>query len=464
MTTTRRASARLSGETAAPGETSTAPTIAARRTSNGRAARKSTVASSSTLPAESAPTKGRKRTSGGPAAVEETVEPGGADRGKKRKVVTVEVIRGAKRRAEDGSEISIARRCSPSRRRGDVQSKVRTSSIDRLQQPLTPFVPTAPFEPIPIASSQSRPNPSDTSLPINPSGVTRPLPLSSAAHPPPPPSERRIARRRSSSRAIGDRDASLSPPLVPLDYGKKAAPAVKPKARAAGKTAGHNGVDREGPAEVINGLDGEGLSLEEELGQERGKWSGMVEERRHDVSPGDADPHGPALRPGFPQTQPRTTSSSSALPAMPDLSMLTFGNTTSADLPRAASPPPNPADYRLHTPARPGVSRRRSMAPAYALDAYVPDKEVSRRTAAALSGATAGASRDRDGLVEIAVADTPMIRKNRDMRRDNDRRRSSLNMRGNRLSESLTRGEMSECNDGRVRASTPGLTSPPQPQ
>lgn len=88
-----------------------------------------------------------------------------------------------------------------------------------------------------------------------------------------------------------DREASNSPPLVPLDYGKKTVPAGKAKGKTASKGNTVNGLGA-GPMEVVNGLDGEGLSLQEELGQERGKWSGLVEERRGDVctaiSPGSS--------------------------------------------------------------------------------------------------------------------------------------------------------------------------------
>ncbi len=47
-------------------------------------------------------------------------------------------------------------------------------------------------------------------------------------------------------------------------------------------------------------------------------------------------------------------------------------------------------------------------------------------------------------MVPVPISDTPMIKRNQEMRRENERRRSSMSMRGNRMSESLGKGDISE--------------------
>ena len=56
---------------------------------------------------------------------------------------------------------------------------------------------------------------------------------------------------------------------------------------------------------------------------------------------------------------------------------------------------------------------------------------------------------DLDSMVPLAESETPMIRKNKELR-EAQSRRSSLGMRGQRASTSLGRGDASESTPGRV--------------
>jgi hypothetical protein len=121
--------------------------------------------------------------------------------------------------------------------------------------------------------------------------------------------------------------------------------------------------------------------------------------------------------------------STASTPGAPSLSLLSFKSTEQAEIlaPRPVSPPPKAFDYRFQTPRRPDVSRRRSLAPA---------------TAAALRVGEA-LNHDDGMIVPIPISDTPMIKRNQEMRRENERRRSSMTLRGNRMSESLGKGDIS---------------------
>ncbi|KAI5454690.1 hypothetical protein NCC49_003580 [Naganishia albida] len=214
--------------------------------------------------------------------------------------------------------------------------------------------------------------------------------------PPPPPSERRPARRRSSAEALLKRlDGSPTEAIAQTTAAAAAAGKGKPRVSKAKPDRA-----RSEPGE---GLDGLGTSLEVELGRERGRWKDLVVQDPTPVKDGSTNQNEAEL-----------------------LDLLDFGEPERV-LPSAPKPitPPRPAATTLPstlytTPSR--RSRRLTVAPGNAADA-----------AAAAAGE----------MIPLPIEDTPMIRRNQEMRERASRRRSSAGNRGARMSENLGRGDIS---------------------
>lgn len=253
-----------------------------------------------------------------------------------------------------------------------------------------------------------------------------------AKAPPPPPSERRPARRRSSAEAMLKRlDRSPSPTIASSSIANQppaamlgiTTTATKSKASHLSRGKAEKARSEAGDAD---GLDGIGTSLQAELGNERGRWKDMIVQ-------GDPTP----VKDGVNQvsrTQPlhgviRVSLLESTKTESQLLDLLDFGEPEEA-LASAPKPitPPRPAAATLpstsyQTPSR--RSRRYSVAPGTA-DASGKDPAL-------------------ESLIPLPIEDTPMIRRNQEMRERASRRRSSAGNRGTRMSENLGRGDISKC-------------------
>ncbi|KAJ9125146.1 hypothetical protein QFC22_000100 [Naganishia vaughanmartiniae] len=239
--------------------------------------------------------------------------------------------------------------------------------------------------------------------------------------PPPPPSERRPARRRSSAEAMLKRlNPSPSPP--PPAATSNALPVARhvtepyqsPTTGIRGSQASRNAEGKKGKTTAsgigaaADGLDGWGTSLEAELGNERGRWKDMIVQ-------GDPTP----VKNNGNQTESQL------------LDLLDFGEPEEA-LASAPKPltPPRPAAATMpstlyQTPSR--RSRRYTVAP--------PNSGEASAGGAVENSAN-------ESMIPLPIEDTPMIRRNQEMRERASRRRSSTSNRGSRMSENLGRGDI----------------------
>ncbi|KAJ9108769.1 hypothetical protein QFC21_000089 [Naganishia friedmannii] len=240
--------------------------------------------------------------------------------------------------------------------------------------------------------------------------------------PPPPPSERRPARRRSSAEAMLKRlqpSPSSLPPMNALPITRHVTEpyqsptagirASQPSRNAEGKKGRKAGSGAAGAAAAdADGLDGWGTSLEAELGNERGRWKDMIVQ-------GDPTP----VKSNGNQTESQL------------LDLLDFGEPEEAlaSAPKPLTPPRSAAatmpSTLYQTPSR--RSRRYTVAPPHTGDA----------------SAAGGENTTNESMIPLPIEDTPMIRRNQEMRERASRRRSSTSNRGSRMSENLGRGDIS---------------------
>lgn len=256
----------------------------------------------------------------------------------------------------------------------------------------TPRLCLAPFKPAPLppeGNTSARPTDNDDD---------------DDAPPPPPPTDLRTARKRSSVRALVAADDSLLSP------------------------------------ERVGGLEDE-ASLGAELGAERGRWKEMVSEPNgsgNKVGAKSAREKGPQSSTDNQHLSLQTKSGSTAATSSASFppAALDFLNFSAAPKPsvhedKPDTPPRNATLQVYQTPAPSARSRRISTFGRPAPSGANPRMSV----------AAAGA--DTDTLVPIPIEDTPMIKRNQEMRKGASKR-SSLGLRGQRMSESLSRGDLSE--------------------
>ncbi|KAK4689186.1 kinetochore protein Mis13/DSN1, partial [Tremellales sp. Uapishka_1] len=207
-------------------------------------------------------------------------------------------------------------------------------------------------------------------LPLPNSSSTPPDELVDLPSLPPPPSTKKAARKRLSTKPERDRLQSDSPEPAP-------------------RSAKRQKVDRgrERSATAAPGLE-DGMTLEEELGGERGRWE-------------------------------RTLQSTLTSTSRSDIVGVSKSSRPRPSAPRPSSPPRN--GFSTSSRSRPSMG---------------PPTGVPTRKSRQSRGLV-----EVDSVMPIPISDTPIIKKNKEMRRDAERR-SSFGMRGKRASSSFERGDL----------------------
>ncbi|KAJ9102950.1 hypothetical protein QFC19_004506 [Naganishia cerealis] len=249
--------------------------------------------------------------------------------------------------------------------------------------------------------------------------------------PPPPPSERRPARRRSSAEAMLKRlNPSPSPTRALRTTRQLTEPHLPPiglESSKAGRSTGVLKSSKTGSGSAdADGLDGWGTSLQAELGNERGRWKDMIVQ-------GDPTP----VKSNGNQTESQL------------LDLLDFGE---PEEPLASAPKPL-------TPPRPAAATLPSTL------YQTPSRRSRRYTVAPNTGepAAGGEASANESLIPLPIEDTPMIRRNQEMRERASRRRSSAGNRGTRMSENLGRGDINMLMRDPPCAESPSRQGVPHP-